>query len=198
MKLREGDCKMKIIKEEVKEKALNYKKANIFKRFVAFIIDCIMASIIAGIIAGIIVVLILNKILTSYSFPFLIAGAYMLLRDGFSPQNRSIGKRVFNLKPIIVETGGNCDFKTSAKRNWPFAIGLFLNTIAIYHYSLFESKWKFADSLGYLWIILIIIEVVLIVTDKKGRTFGDKMAGTQVIELKKLKKKVKNEKKGKT
>lgn len=177
---------MKIIKEEVKEKALDYEKANIFKRFVAFIIDCIMASIVAGIIAGIIVVLILNKILTSYSFPFLIAGVYMLLRDGFSPQNRSIGKRVFNLKPIVVETGGNCDFKTSAKRNWPFAIGFFLYAITSY-YLLFENEWIFGKMLGNAWGIFILIEVVMIFTDKKGRTFGDKMAGTQVIELKKLK-----------
>lgn len=180
---------MKIIKEEVKEKALDYEKANIFKRFVAFIIDCILASIIP-IIPCFIIDIILAGIIPNTSL-YLIAGAYMLLRDGFSPQNRSTGKRVFNLKPIIVETGGNCDFKTSAKRNWPFAIGFFLNTIAMYHYSLFESKWKFADSLGYLWIILIIIEVVLIVTDKKGRRLGDKMAGTQVVELKKLKMKEK-------
>jgi len=177
---------MKIIKEEVKEKALGYEKANIFKRFLASIIDYVMAGIIP-----IIPTLILSPILPYFNWFYLIAGVYILLRDGFSPQNRSIGKRVFNLKPIIVETGGNCDFKTSAKRNWPIAIGFFLSSIAMYHYSLFESKWIYADSLGSLWIVFIVIEVVLIFTDKKGVRIGDKMAGTQVIELKKLKMKEK-------
>lgn len=155
----------KIVEEEgveVGEKALvEYKKADLFKRFVAYLIDAILASVISliPVVGG------------------LVAGTYMLLRDGFDfMQNRSIGKMAVNLKPIIIETGSNCDIQTSAKRNWPFAIGHFLVAIPI-------IGWIFAILIWIPLIIYVVIEAVLVFTDDKGLRLGDKMAGTQVIEL---------------
>ncbi len=155
----------KIVEEEgvkVGEKAIvEYKKADLFKRFVAYLIDAILASVISliPVVGG------------------LVAGTYMLLRDGFDfMQNRSLGKMAVNLKPIIIETGSNCDIQTSAKRNWPFAIGHFLVAIPV-------IGWIFAILIWIPLLIYVVIEAVLVFTDDKGIRLGDKMAGTQVIEL---------------
>ncbi len=155
----------KIVEEEevkVGEKAVvEYKKADLFKRFVAYLIDVILASVVSliPVVGG------------------LVAGTYMLLRDGFDfMQNRSIGKMAVNLKPIVVETGANCDIQTSAKRNWPFAIGHFLVAIPV-------IGWILAILIWIPLFIYVVIEAVLVFTDDKGLRLGDKMAGTQVIEL---------------
>lgn len=164
--------------EKIEEKAVvGYKKADVVKRFVAYLIDAIISGIVASLI------------------PFiggLSACAYMLLRDGLDfTQNRSIGKMALNLKPIVVETGANCDLITSAKRNWPLAVG-YLPSIFFKRF-LIGIPFVSAVSSVIFWVISVlffipfliytIIEAVLIFTDKKGLRLGDKMAGTQVIEL---------------
>ena len=155
----------KIVEEEevkVGEKAVvEYKKADVVKRFVTYLIDAILASVVSliPVVGG------------------LVAGAYMLLRDGLDfMQNRSLGKMAVNLKPIVVETGANCDLQTSAKRNWPFAIGYFLVAIPV-------IGWILAILIWIPLFIYVVIEAVLVFTDDKGLRLGDKMAGTQVIEL---------------
>jgi len=152
---------VKEVEEAVKEKVVGYIKADVFKRFVAYLIDAILAAVVSliPVVGG------------------LVAGTYMLLRDGLDfMQNRSLGKMAVNLKPIVVETGANCDLQTSIKRNWPFAIGHFLVAIPV-------IGWIFAVLLCIPLLIYVIIEAVLVFTDEKGLRFGDKMAGTQVIEL---------------
>jgi len=147
--------------EKIKKKeVVGYEKADVFKRFVAYLIDAIPAGIVSLIpIVG------------------LVGGAYMLLRDGFDfMQNRSLGKMALNLKPIVVETGANCDLQTSVKRNWPLAINPFLNAIP-------GIGWGFSVLLLIPLLIYVVIEAVLVFTDDKGLRLGDKMAGTQVIEL---------------
>ena len=162
----------KIVEEEevkVGEKAVvEYKKADLFKRFVAYLIDAILASVVSliPVVGG------------------LVAGTYMLLRDGFDfMQNRSLGKMAVNLKPITIETGANCDIQTSAKRNWPFAIGYLPSIIVRFLFKIPIVGWIIALLFGIPLLIYIIVELILIVTDEKGLRIGDKMAGTQVIEL---------------
>ncbi len=153
---------VKKVEEEVKEEAgVGYKKADVVKRFVAYLIDAILASVVSliPVVGG------------------LVAGTYMLLRDGLDfTQNRSIGKMAVNLKPIVVETGANCDLQTSAKRNWPFAIGYLLVAIPV-------IGWIVSILIWIPLLIYVVIEAVLVFTDDKGLRLGDKMAGTQVIEL---------------
>jgi len=176
--MKEGTEEAKKVEEEVKEEAVvGYKKADVFKRLVAYLIDAILVGVVASII------------------PFiggLIACAYMLLRDGLDfTQNRSIGKMAFNLKPIVVENGANCDLITSAKRNWILAIGYipsiffkrFLTGIPFVGHISSVIYLIISFLFGIPLLIYVIIEVVLIFTDKKGLRLGDKMAGTQVIEL---------------
>jgi len=151
---------VKKVEEEVKEEvAVGYKKADVVKRIVAYLIDAILAFV-------------LSLILTP--FGALVSCAYILLRDGFDfMQNRSIGKMAVNLKPIVVETGANCDLQTSIKRNWPLAIGHFLAGLFL----------PLILILIIPLLIYVVIEAVLVFTDDKGLRLGDKMAGTQVIEL---------------
>jgi len=163
--IKEEEEKIREVKKEeekIEEKAIvGYKKADVVKRFVAYLIDAILASVVSliPVVGG------------------LVAGTYMLLRDGFDfMQNRSLGKMAVNLKPIVVETGANCDLQTSIKRNWPFAIGHFLVAIPV-------IGWIVAILIWIPLLIYVVIEAVLVFTDEKGLRFGDKMAGTQVIEL---------------
>lgn len=171
----------KIVEEEkvkVGEKVIvEYKKADAFKRFVAYLIDALLSGVVASII------------------PFIggfVACAYMLLRDGLDfTKNRSVGKMAFNLKPIVVENGANCDLMASAKRNWPLAIG-YIPSIFLWT---FLTGIPFARRIsgiiyfvisvlfGIPILIYIVIEAVLVFTEDKGIRLGDKMAGTQVIEL---------------
>ncbi len=176
-KIEDAVEEVKEVEEAVEEKAVGYKKADVFKRFVAYLIDAIISGIVASLI------------------PFiggLAACAYMLLRDGLDfTQNRSIGKMALNLKPIVVETGANCDLMKSVKRNWPLAVGYlpsiffkrFLIGIPFMGAVSSAIFWVISVLFGIPFLIYIIIEAVLIFTDKKGLRLGDKMAGTQVVEL---------------
>lgn len=175
--------------EEIEEKlVVVYKKANLFKRFIAFLIDKILVVIVT-LLMGVLYVSLAFTIDIRFSvLAALLTSLYILFRDGFDfLGNRSIGKIVVKLKPIIINTGAKCDLETSAKRNWLFA---------------FVNLLSFFNSIFVPYIIQPIVEMILIVlfslpeiiytiveaarvfTDDKGLRWGDKMAGTQVIEVK--------------
>lgn len=133
-------------------------KADLTKRFVAFLIDAVIASVLTSVIP------VVGGIL---------GAAYMLLRDGFDfdfMKLRSLGKRVMGLRPVLVG-GGAMNMQVSIRRNWPFALGV-LTVIPL---------------LGLLFVAIVapilgLIEGVLVLTDDQGRRFGDKLAETKVIE----------------
>ena len=170
--------------EKVKEKkALDYEKANLFDRFVAFLIDIILTFLIIFLSP-----LLFGRLLIDIGWP-LIVSSYILLRDGFDfLGNRGIGKIVTKLKPIIRETGANCDLITSAKRNCIFAIGYFLISFDLYLFiNIPEFKYiEYFFMILIEWFVFIyaIVEVMFVFIDKKGLRLGDKMAGTQVIKEK--------------
>ncbi len=109
----------------------------------------------------------------------LVATAYWLVRDGLDLEfmdHRSIGKKVMKLRPVTID-GSPVDVATSVKRNWMFALGgigqlLFFTLIGI----------PIAFLLFLAAFVIGIVEIVLVVTDSEGRRFGDKLAGTRVIE----------------
>jgi uncharacterized RDD family membrane protein YckC len=83
-------------------------KADLGKRFVAALIDGILAGIISFVPLG-----------------GFIGAAYMLLRDGLEfdfMKHRSIGKQVMKLH-LVTDSGAPMDILTSVKRNWMFAFG---------------------------------------------------------------------------
>jgi uncharacterized RDD family membrane protein YckC len=133
-------------------------KADLTKRFIAALIDNVLASLVSFI-----------------PFGGIIGAAYILLKDGLEFEfmdKRSIGKKLMKLRPIRLD-GGSVDITTSIARNWPLAIGSVLSIIPV---------------LGALIaipivIVISIVEFVLVLTDPEGRRLGDRLAGTKVIEV---------------
>jgi uncharacterized RDD family membrane protein YckC len=139
-------------------------KAELGKRFVAAIIDAVIAAVISffvPIIGG------------------LIGAAYWLVRDGMDldfMDRRSLGKRLVKIRPVRLD-GAPMDVATSIKRNWMFAIApvgvlLLFTLIGII----------LALPLFFVAAVLGVIEIVLVVVDPDGRRLGDKLAVTRVIE----------------
>ncbi len=140
-------------------------KADLGKRFVAALIDGIIAFIV-GLIPFI---------------GWLIGAAYMLLRDGLEidfMNRRSLGKKLFKLRPVRLD-GRPMDLGTSAKRNFVFAIG----PIGEFFLIIPVVGWAIAILLGLAALVLVIIEIILVATDAEGRRLGDKVAGTKVVEV---------------
>jgi uncharacterized RDD family membrane protein YckC len=150
--------------EAVGSSALPMAKANLQKRAIAAIIDCVAAVLVGliPIVGG------------------LIATAYWLVRDGldieFMP-HRSLGKKLVGLEPVTLD-GRPVDLETSVKRNWPFAIGgvvqilLFIPIIG----------WLLMIPVALVALGLGLFELFLVVTSEDGRRLGDKFANTRVIE----------------
>lgn len=140
------------------------QKADLGKRFVAAILDSIIAMIL-------------------FVIPFIgwIFGcAYLLLRDGLQidfMDQRSLGKKLMKLRPVALD-GTPLDAVVSIKRNWMFAIGGLapLLVITIIGIILIPPLLVAAFLLG-------VVEIILVVTDEEGRRLGDKIANTMVIEV---------------
>lgn len=140
------------------------KKADLTKRFLAFVIDAVIAAILS-------VIPYLGSLL---------AAAYFLLRDGFDLEfmdHRSVGKRLMRLRPVC-DDGSPVTLEVSARRNWPMAV----TSLAAF--------LGFVPALGYVirplgmaaGIILVVLEGYFTYTDEHGLRWGDGMAGTRVIE----------------
>ena len=140
------------------------KKCDLGKRFVAAIIDGVLAFVVGWVpfIGGI------------------IAAVYWLVRDGLEldfMDHRSIGKKVMKLRPVTLD-GTPVDIMTSVKRNWMFALGgvaqlLIFTIVGI----------LLAIPLVFVAILLGLLELILVITDDEGRRLGDKIANTMVIEV---------------
>jgi len=94
---------------------------------------------------------------------------YQITKDA-QWRNKSIGKKIMNLKVIRLD-GGIVDPTVSAKRNVPLAIGSVIAIIPI-------LGWALGPLVA---MVFAIIELVLFLSDEKGQRFGDRWANTQVI-----------------
>ena len=139
-------------------------KADIGKRFIAAIIDAVIAVFVGFI-------------------PFvggLIATAYWLVRDGLDVEfmdHRSLGKKIMKLRPVTLD-GAPVDIMTSMKRNWMFALG---GVAQLFAYTIIGLV--IAIPLALLVFVIAIVEIVLVLADSEGRRLGDKIANTKVIEV---------------
>lgn len=142
-----------------------YEKADVFRRIVAYLIDVFVAGVAAVVI--------------SILFPPLgpvVSAAYLLFKDGLmftvtkqeSWKNQSIGKRLLNLE-VVSRDGATIDLLLSAKRNLTLVIG------ALLELTIFASP--LAATLG---MIIGVVELYLIITERYGRRLGDQWARTQV------------------
>lgn len=141
----------------------NQKKADLTKRFIAALIDGIITSIVA-------VIPVIGAI---------IGAAYTLTKDAIMFQvtkdaqwkNRSIGKKLMGLE-VISSSGADIDLQASCMRNWPLAIGTVIMIVPI-------IGWIIG---GLVAFGLGILELILVLTDAKGRRLGDKVGNTMVVE----------------
>lgn len=140
-------------------------KADLGKRFIAAVIDGAIAGVVGLIpwVGGI------------------IGGLYILLRDGLDYEymrGRSVGKTLMKLRPVRLD-GQPMDISTSIKRNWMFALGLIslaLLLIPVIGWIALALLWVAAPIIG-------LVEIILVLTDKEGRRWGDRLGGTRVIEV---------------
>lgn len=138
------------------------EKADLSKRFLAALIDGVIAAAV-GWIPG------LGGIL---------AAGYMLARDGVDHElmpRRSIGKKAMGLAPVRVD-GRPMDLETSARRNWMFALGGLTSLLLVIPI----IGWLLMIPVLLAALALSVTEVVLVLTDGQGRRLGDRMAGTVV------------------
>lgn len=138
-------------------------KADLGKRFVAALIDGILAAIVGLVPLG-----------------GFIGAAYMLLRDGLDfdfMKHRSIGKQVMKLH-LVRDNGAAMDPITSVKRNWMFAFGALSTALAYIPI----IGWLMLPFVALIAMVVGVIEIVLVLTDAQGRRMGDKFAGTLVVE----------------
>lgn len=137
------------------------KKADLGKRFLAMLIDGVLAGAIAMI-------------------PFvgwIVAGAYMVVRDGLEldfMNGRSVGKKVMKLRPVRLD-GEKMTIESSFRRNWMWAIG-YLSLIPI-------IGWLLSPVFGIASLAIGLFEVYKVLSDSEGRRWGDGLAGTMVIEV---------------
>lgn len=140
-------------------------KANLARRFIAALIDGVIAGILSSVIPFI---------------GFLLGAAYTLTKDAIvfellknnDFKNKSIGKKLMNLEVVLVEGEGNIDWVVSVRRNIPLAIGTVIMVIPV-------IGWVVGAIVA---AILGIIEIILVLTQPNGRRLGDKIGQTQVID----------------
>lgn len=140
------------------------QKADLAKRFVAALIDGVIATVIGFIpIVGQIV-----------------GGIYILVRDGLELEfmdGRSIGKKVMKLRPVTRD-GSKMTIEKSVRRNWPFGFGIIVGLLLIIPI----IGWLLIPLVGLIALLIGLFEAYKVVTDPEGIRLGDSMAGTKVIE----------------
>lgn len=138
-------------------------KADLARRIVAALIDGIIAGVasvvpVIGALAGAVYTLTKDALLFE-----------LTKQDDW--RNRSIGKRLLNLE-VMPAAGGTVDWMTSIKRNAPLAIGPLVMIVPV-------LGWVVGPVIA---AVFAIIEIVLVLTDAQGRRFGDRWAGTKVVD----------------
>lgn len=140
---------------------MSQQKAELFPRFLAALIDGVVASVfsVVPVVGG------------------LVGSLYLLCKDGVMYQltkqddwrNRSIGKKLLNLQVTRID-GGDVDMAVSAKRNAPLALGGLIAVVPV-------AGWVVGSIVGFTFGVL---EALLVLTDAEGRRLGDRWANTQV------------------
>jgi uncharacterized RDD family membrane protein YckC len=140
-------------------------KADLGKRFIAHIIDSVVAYVIGlvPIIGG-------------------IAGAaYLVCRDGLEVDfmdRRSFGKKIMKLRPIRLD-GQPMDLEASARRNWMWGIGALISLLLYIPI----IGWILIPVVAVIAVAIGLYEVYKVITDDEGRRWGDQLANTKVVEV---------------
>lgn len=140
-------------------------KADLTKRFVAMLIDSVLAYAIGfvPVIGGI------------------VGAAYMVVRDGLDldfMKQRSLGKHLMDLRPVRLD-GQPMDMEASFRRNWMFGIGALVPLLLFIPI----LGWILIPFVGLAALGLGLFEIYKVLTDEEGRRWGDDLAHTKVIEV---------------
>jgi len=136
-----------------------YPKADLVRRFVAYLIDIVLVAIV-GLIP------ILGPI---------VGAAYILLRDGFDfgfMRYKSLGKSLMKLEVIAFNKENKLsDFNVSLNRNWILALPSIIAVVPV-----------IGTAIGaFVGIIVFFTEGIKTIVNVNGRRFGDGFANTQII-----------------
>lgn len=148
-------------------------KADIGRRFIAALIDAVPAILMAFILG---LVPWIGGIIGG-----LLAGAWWLARDGLDLEfadKRSLGKKVMKLRPVRLD-GQPMTMEDSLKRNLPLAlycVGYLLWVVPFFGHIMSIPIFLIGGLIG-------LVEAVLVLADPEGRRWGDKLAGTRVVEV---------------
>lgn len=134
---------------------LEQPKVDVMTRFLAALIDGLMSAAVS-------LIPVIGAIIST---------VYLLIKDGLF-EGQSVGKKLMKLQVVSLE-GNKADFAVSAKRNVIFAIPSFIMIIPV-------LGWIVAPILA---LVILIIEVVKVLNEPKGRRLGDTWAGSQVINF---------------
>lgn len=140
---------------DVKTPAPVFERARPVERFVAYVLDLVPMIALEMIPLG---------------FPQLLASGYILLRDALF-QGQSVGKKLLRIRVVTIADARGGSVRESILRNFPLALGFLLPIIPIVGHLL---------GAGFA-LFVFVTEAIAIVTDKRGRRLGDKMAGTIVV-----------------
>ena len=140
-------------------------KADLGKRFIAAVIDAVIAAVLGVIpvVGG------------------LVGAAYMVVRDGLDVdfmRNRSLGKKIMKLRPVHMD-GSAIDLQASFRRNWMFGIGALTGAL-IYIPIL---GWVLIPIVALVGLVIGVFEIIKVFSDPEGRRWGDNLADTKVLEV---------------
>lgn len=154
-----------------------HAKADLVKRFLAVLIDGLLAGAIAFVFG------LFGTFMSGIGT--LVGAFYILVRDGIETpytDGRSVGKKLIGLRPLRLD-GGPMTVETSVRRNWTLAAGSLVSGVGsvLAGMGLGLLGWPIM-LLGGAVGLLGLVEAVLVLVDKDGRRLGDKTADTQVVE----------------
>jgi hypothetical protein len=146
--------------EQPREGEDELKNAGLLARTIAKTIDLVIVTALYEVIPAI---------------GFFAALAYLLLCDGLF-EGKSIGKSLTGIKVVDKINRGDCGYKESVFRNFPFAVAFIIFGIL-----------KVIPLLG--WLIsfvaiagILIFESLVIIGSEDGTRLGDELANTRVVE----------------
>lgn len=127
-------------------------KANTLNRFIAKFLDLLIISAIVQI---------------PLEVSLLAALSYLLISDGLAG-GKSLGKQIIGLQVVSAETGEAASFRESIIRNMPLGLALLACQIPYIG--------------GFVGLLILGFESLLLIGNPKGRRVGDELAKTQILD----------------
>ncbi len=151
-----------------------------WRRFLALLVDAVVGGAIFF-IPGFGGPLSLVWILTRDALPFAVTRSESL-------RNRSLGKRLLGIR-LATDAGGGVTVRVSIRRNMPLVLGLLLAVAISPLFAMLDLGVGHALLAGPMALVVLLTglvtvlgETIMAVRDDRGRRWGDRFAGTQVVE----------------